>query len=555
MLRKQFKTVICLLLVPALVSACAPSHTGSAERAQPGEGVSVEQASAILPALAELEENRAVSIAQSSEQLGRDALMRSTFTVEIGESLTLLSTPTEFAWAIWRFNPELAYLDNLQLLMDVPAGNEAWVAIADYGSDRWQFSGPFDGNELIELNDSAQRSSAGNFHIAVFCAGGDDVEVKKLVLHNETHWQVLTLASEGDVGRYSSMVETINGPAIACYDATNEDLLFIHSGNAIGLPLSTWTTERIDSDGSVGQYCSLAMIYGNPAISYYDQTNLALKYARSDVTIGGGVANWRFKLVDDGVDETGSFTSLASIDGRPAISYYNSTDQDLMYAISGNITGIDPASLWTTVKVHQTLASSTVGFGTSLANVNGKPQIAYYEFFPYRMHFAWSDTPQGDHTSEWHFYEMTAIDPVGANFDLIEFGGSPLISFYDTDAGSLRLLSSGTGTPDAAFRWSQHTIDSGSGPAPDLGGFSSMAIIGDRPWISYYDYQNTALRIARPDSTTVNFSTQWDSIEVDNAANVGKYTSVASINGWPAISYFDETNKDLKYAILWPPGS
>ncbi len=70
----------------------------------------------------------------------------------------------------------------------------------------------------------------------------------------------------------------------------------------------------------VGKYTSLALdSAGYPHISYYDETNGNLKYARRDA------AGWRIETVaSDG--DVGQYSSLAlDATGNPHISYWDVT--------------------------------------------------------------------------------------------------------------------------------------------------------------------------------------------------------------------------------------
>src|SRR5262245_52744295 len=64
------------------------------------------------------------------------------------------------------------------------------------------------------------------------------------------------------------------------------------------------------------------------------------------------------------------------------------------------------------------------------------------------------------------------------------------------------------------------------------------------PAISYYDESLGDLRYAAWNGTS------WNRTTIDSAGNVGQYTSLAfdPADGNPAISYYDQTNGDLKLA-------
>ena len=78
----------------------------------------------------------------------------------------------------------------------------------------------------------------------------------------------------------------------------------------------------------------------------------------------------------------------------------------------------------------------------------------------------------------------------------------------------------------------------------DIGKYTSIAIDrNDKVHISYYDETNGDLKYA------TNVSGNWVYYTIDNIGNVGTYTSIAiDRNDKVHISYYDETNDGLKYA-------
>ena len=89
-----------------------------------------------------------------------------------------------------------------------------------------------------------------------------------------------------------------------------------------------WTLTTVDSTDRVGFSTSLAFTPGGqPAISYFDATNFALKYA-----VFNG-STWTLTTVDS-TGYVGEFTSLAfTPGGQPAISYFDYSNGDLKFAI------------------------------------------------------------------------------------------------------------------------------------------------------------------------------------------------------------------------------
>ena len=93
--------------------------------------------------------------------------------------------------------------------------------------------------------------------------------------------------------------------------------------------------------------------------------------------------------------------------------------------------------------------------------------------------------------------------------------------------------------------WTPITVDSSG----SVGGQNTSLTlnVSGFPIVSYYDNNNLDLKFAI--SPTLNGSGTWTSFTIDNSGSVGRYSSLAlDFSGFPIISYYDSTNTDLKFA-------
>ncbi|HYN89330.1 MAG TPA: DNRLRE domain-containing protein, partial [Ardenticatenaceae bacterium] len=182
---------------------------------------------------------------------------------------------------------------------------------------------------------SLDVSSRSTAHLAYFEGNDEDL---KYAFWDGVQWQFQVVDMEGDVGRHTSIAVAPGTPGsqaaalspeqalevvhVSYYDRSRRNLK-----HAVRTAPRTWRVETVDAAGAVGQYSSLALDRaGNPHISYYDETNSALKYARWD-----GAA-WQIQTVDNSGD-AGSYTSLAlDANGNAHISYYDVDDTALNFA-------------------------------------------------------------------------------------------------------------------------------------------------------------------------------------------------------------------------------
>jgi hypothetical protein len=350
--------------------------------------------------------------------------------------------------------------------------------------------------------------------------GGGGGGIVMAPMNIDSPWSIERVDSDGDVGSWSSLAFGPTGqPAIAYYNATDHSLKFADR------KLAAWVTTIVrKSPYDYGKYASLAFSNeGIPSIAYYTDG------APHDLAFSSRPASdWNWQTVDgDGSsDDIGMHASLAfGPSGRPAISYQNSLRGVLKFAEYDGTT-------WLTQSVATKWKSgrfSSLAFGPT-----GNPAISYrldnhgvpeYGVLQYASYSG----------SEWSVNIVESGGNVGSYSSLaFSPSGQAAISYYDDANGDLKFATCNGGV------WSNQVVDS----VGDVGRFTSLAFNpAGHPMISYYDVTNGDLKLANYNGIT------WDIKVIESGGDVGSYSSLdIAQSGEIGISYYDATNGDLKYA-------
>jgi PKD repeat protein len=380
-----------------------------------------------------------------------------------------------------------------------------------------------------------------------------------------------------------------------------------------------WHYETVDDSPDVGAAASLVVDGdGYPHISYYDDANDALKYAYRD---GSG---WHIQTVDTDVHSYAGLDISLALDGDqyPHISYSNSFDSffttDLRYAYlngsgwhtetvdSGNVGKYNSLALDGTGHPHIVYDDDSEGYSdpdaslryayhdgsnwlTRTVDSDSLPigrdnSLALEPTAPYTPHVSYVNST-GDRKyayldgSAWHTQTLAFkgwfsslvldesgyprfsysdnglqyayMDGTGWHTETVRSGGDfrytslvlggdgyAHISYYDNTTKDLEYA-----YRDAAD-WHFRTVDSESDGGNEVGEHTSLALDENGyAHVSYYDDTDGDLKYAYQDGSG------WYSLTVDSDGNVGQYTSLAlDGDGYPHISYYDDSGDDLKYA-------
>jgi sugar lactone lactonase YvrE len=347
----------------------------------------------------------------------------------------------------------------------------------------------------------------------------------------------------GSVGLSTSLALDASGNPVVSYrsDATNADLKVLHCGNADCTAGNSITSP--DTDGDVGYDTSLALdSSGYPVVSYRDASGhlKVLHCGNADCTAGNSIT---------APDSAGLLknlqTSLAlDASGNPVISYFDSSSNDLkvMHCNDPNCAGGDES-------IVSPDTYGVVGMFSSLAlDSSGFPVVSYRDGDGNLKVLKCYDADCVD--SDTSFPDVAGAGAIaGYSTSLaLDADDRPVVAYYDSSgedstAKDLKVLH--CGQPGCAGEGDPDVITSPD-TVGDVGRFASLALDGSgKPMVSYYDETNGNLKILHcgdADCTYGNIITSPDTVD-----NVGYWTSLAlDASGNPVVSYWDQTHADLK---------
>lgn len=406
--------------------------------------------------------------------------------------------------------------------LDGSASSDADGTIALYEFD-WENDGTFD-----ESGTSATTQhifdTPGTYTATLRVTdddGAQDTDSLAVTVDAPGTWHVVTVASDGNVGNYPSLA-MINGvPAISYQDVSNSDLKFTIAQDALG---GIWTYPvSADWSGSTGYYTSLAEVNGKPAVTFYYSSGSYgyTGYIRATAVDG---STWGSRI-NIGPYDGCVYAKLCVINGNPASAMYYNSSLRFTHALDA-----DGASWVTLVNI-----GASGGTRPWLLNVNSRPAVAWQEGG--MIKYARAADAAGD---TWG--APVNIDTGNDDVSLVIANGKPAICWYRNSPASVRYCQA-LDADGTTWGIPQIVIDNPNGD------YVSMAIIAGKPAIVFES--NASHRVTYMPALDANGST-WDAAQlVDPSGDPDWYASLCDVSGHPAVAYYESTNDDLRFAIKY----
>jgi PKD repeat protein len=300
---------------------------------------------------------------------------------------------------------------------------------------------------------------------------------------------------------------------------------------------------------AVGDYyvgTSLAIVDGRPAIAFGSNAAGSVIYAHSSTPYGANPADWQLINVDG--TTTSWENTLCIVEGKPAIGYQNYSTDEIRFAFSSTPDG-DSAADWTSIAVD---SGKDWASGPSLAVVSGNPAMAYFDNGSSpgagdgNLWFARSTTVNGTSPGDWSAIAIAPAIGLDDYCSLAEVNGKPGLSYFTDVDGGLHFAFSSSAEGMAPGEWSSVLL------APDVGYLNRLAVIDGKPGVAYeiYDFMSGSkmLGFARSSSTGGTLEGDWSTVLVDGSHETFWGLSLNAVSGRPAIAYCDMTNWNLRFA-------
>lgn len=430
----------------------------------------------------------------------------------------------------------------------------------------WELTGDgmFDDDSTTppDSSNDTRFATPGEYEVGVqitdTTSGQMDSAQIKITVHG---WSVLAVddpAGSDEAGQYTSLCVVNGDPAISYqyYDsgAGTHNLRYVRSSTADGGNVADWTNKvTVATTGTDITYTSLAVVAGNPAIAFRDNGDEDLYYVRALTSTGDSASDWDTDVPIHTANNVGEYPSLCVVNGSPAISYYDATAANLRYAYSTDPTGA--AGTWTHLLVDDGGGGPSYDAGafTSLQVVNNHPAISYFDATNNELDYALSSTAGGEDSGDWNPIVVNS-GPYGGGYfsSLCIVDAHPAIACSRLESGYWRLCYIRSTTTDGASSsdWPVPLLEFDS--SNDELAFSSLAVIGGTPCIAYYESGGGQLYFAKSNTATGTNGDDWDVEQVAGFDDdAGAYCSLAEVDGKPAICWRNGSFGYLVYGIRY----
>ena len=312
-------------------------------------------------------------------------------------------------------------------------------------------------------------------------------------------------------------------PAIGFFSANQGLVGFLQAADSTG---SSWNNPVEIIGGSAGDAVSITLVNGHPAISYYSNRAGTVQYIRATDPEGVG---WSSPIsFGQQIDESSTKTSIAVINGHPAIAYYDEFSQ--LKFVRAN----DPNGTTWSAPVDADTNANWPGSDLSLTTVNGKPAIAYSEGNDNNLTFVQANDANG---ASWGTpVTVDSGDNTDDSVSLMVADGLPVIAFEDDNQLKYVRANDADGNSwQPAF-----TIDSEN----RSGVSAKMLLIEGKPAISYANSNSHKINLVKANDVA---GSSWLTPTIILSNTNSSMISMAIIDGRPAISFYDRISRNLNY--------
>jgi hypothetical protein len=355
----------------------------------------------------------------------------------------------------------------------------------------------------------------------------------------------------GDVGSYTSLALDSSGyPVVSYFDATNGHLKLLHCDDPNCAGNESANINSPDTSANAGSFTSLALDSTGYPVVAYQGGSAQLKVLHCDDPKCAGDESGNITSPDPSVNVFRFFSLALDASDNPVVSYQDQTNSDLKVLHcddpncagdeSGNITWPDTLG---TVGAHPSLALDCADFDPNARrcqSLPGNPVVSYGDDSSNDLKVLHCDDPKcaGDESGNISSPDTGDIVSHGTSLRL-DASGYPVVVYHDDATNKLKVLH----CDDAKCAGDESGNMSSPATAADGG---ALALDGaGNPVVSYNTGGGGHLNVLHCNDGNC---TSGNSItSPDTADDVGESNSLKlDSSGNPVVSYYDDTNGDLK---------